>query len=121
MNMRRECGLLVVDALGAGALSSPAMVSPEQSAAPRYSIDFTQCPGSAVAECGTLRVPANWSHPTGRKITVAVARRPADDPAHRLGTLFYNPGGPGDGAVKYVIAADTFFSKILRERFDIVG
>jgi len=90
-------------------------------AAPRYSIDFAQCPGSAVAQCGTLRVPANWSHPKGRKISVAVARDPADDPSHRIGTLFFNPGGPGDGAVKYVIAADTFFSETLRARFDVVG
>ncbi|MFG1627485.1 alpha/beta fold hydrolase [Kribbella sp. NPDC049227] len=52
---------------------------------------------------------------------MAVARRPADDPAHRIGTLFFNPGGPGDGAVKYVIEADTFFSATLRARFDIVG
>ena len=52
---------------------------------------------------------------------MALARRPADDPAHRIGTLFYNPGGPGDGGVKYVIAADTFFSATLRARFDIVG
>ena len=75
----------------------------------------------AVAQCGTLRVPADWSHPKGRKINVAVARRPADDPAHRIGTLFFNPGGPGDGGVKYVIAADTFFSDTLRARFDIVS
>jgi pimeloyl-ACP methyl ester carboxylesterase len=52
---------------------------------------------------------------------VAVARRPADDPARRIGTLFFNPGGPGDGGVKYVIAADTFFSDTLRARFDIVS
>ncbi|MEV0798208.1 alpha/beta fold hydrolase [Kribbella sp. NPDC050281] len=50
-----------------------------------------------------------------------MARRPADDPAHRIGTLFYNPGGPGDGAVDNVVAAETFFSATLRARFDIVG
>src|SRR4051812_13073253 len=99
MNIQPACRLLLVAALGTGVLSSTAAVSAEQSAAPRYTIVFTQCPGSAVAQCGTLRVPANWSHPKGRKITVAVARRPADDPAHRLGTLFFNPGGPGDGGV----------------------
>lgn len=121
MNIQRACGLLLVAALGTGVLSSTAVVSAEQSATPRYTIDFTKCPGSAVAQCGTLTVPADWSHPMGRKITLAVARRPADDPAHRLGTLFFNPGGPGDGAVKYVIAADTFFSETLRARFDIVG
>jgi pimeloyl-ACP methyl ester carboxylesterase len=50
-----------------------------------------------------------------------VARRPADDPSRRVGTLFFNPGGPGDGAVKYVVAAGQVFSDALRARFDIVG
>src|SRR3954468_8461432 len=122
MKIRRARSWLLAIVVGFGLLSSAALVAAEPSeAAPRYRIDFAQCPGSAVAQCGSLRVPANWSHPKGRKINVAVARRPADDPAHRIGTLFFNPGGPGDGAVKYVIAADTFFSETLRARFDIVG
>jgi pimeloyl-ACP methyl ester carboxylesterase len=54
-------------------------------------------------------------------MTVAVARRPADDPAHRVGTLFFNAGGPGDGEVKYVVDNDSYFSPTLRARFDIVG
>lgn len=74
-----------------------------------------------MVRCGTLRVPADWSRPKGPKIDVAVARRPADDPAHRIGTLFFNPGGPGDGGVKYVIAAETYFSATLRARFDLVA
>ena len=88
---------------------------------PAYKIDFSPCPGSTTARCGTLRVPADWSRPNGSKIDVAVARHAAEDPAHRIGTLFFNPGGPGDSGVKYVVAADTFFSATLRARFDIVS
>ena len=58
------------------------------------SINWTACEGSTVAQCGVLQVPVDWSKPGGEKIAVGVARRPASDPAHRLGTLFYNPGGP---------------------------
>jgi pimeloyl-ACP methyl ester carboxylesterase len=121
MRIRRIRKVLAV--LGAGVLASTTFVSAAQSdtATAPYHIDFAPCPGSAVVRCGTLRVPADWSDPKGPKISVAVARRPADDPAHRIGTLFYNPGGPGDGAVDNVIAADTFFSATLRARFDIVG
>jgi pimeloyl-ACP methyl ester carboxylesterase len=68
-----------------------------------------------------LRVPADWSQRGGQKISVAVARHPADDPGRRIGTLFFNPGGPGDGGVRYVIAAETYFSETLRSRFDIVS
>src|SRR5262245_34652695 len=124
MKIRRVHSLLLAAVLGSGALVSTAFVSTGQSAtadSPRYHLDFAPCPGSAVTQCGTLRVPADWSHPNGPRINVAVARRPADDPAHRIGTLFFNPGGPGDGGVKYVIAADTFFSDTLRARFDIVS
>jgi hypothetical protein len=101
MKTQRAHSWLIAVILGIGLLSSTAFLPAGDSvAAPRHRIDFAPCPGSTVAQCGTLRVPADWSHPRGPKINLAVARRPADDPAHRIGTLFYNPGGPGDGGVK---------------------
>ncbi len=126
MKLRRIRGLLLVAFLGTGLVASTMIGPAAQSAtttakSPRYSVDFAPCPGSTTAECGILRVPADWSRPKGAKIDVAVARRPADDPAHRIGTLFFNLGGPGDPDTKYVLAADTFFSDTLRARFDIVG
>jgi pimeloyl-ACP methyl ester carboxylesterase len=66
-------------------------------------------------------VPADWSRPRGQKINIAVALRAAEDPDHRIGTLFFNPGGPGDRGVDNVIRAETFFSDTLRARFDIVS
>jgi pimeloyl-ACP methyl ester carboxylesterase len=68
-----------------------------------------------------MRVPVDWSAPQGDQITVAVARRTADNPLRRLGTLFFNPGGPGDPASRYVVAAEQVFSATLRERFDLVA
>jgi pimeloyl-ACP methyl ester carboxylesterase len=122
VKIQRTCSLLLVAVLAIVLISSTPLSSAKSSRhASRFTVDFAPCPGSAVTQCGTLRVPANWAHPKGPKIDVAVARRPADDPARRIGTLFYNPGGPGDGGVKYVVAADTFFSKALRARFDIVS
>jgi pimeloyl-ACP methyl ester carboxylesterase len=87
----------------------------------RSIVDWAPCASSPGTQCGGLRVPVDWSKPRGEQITVAVARRPADDPNHRVGTLFFNPGGPGDGAVSYVVAAEGIFSATLRARFDIVG
>src|SRR4051794_22141818 len=122
MKNRSAHSWLLVALVAIGLLCSTAVVTAGQSeAAPRHRIHFAPCPGSSVTQCGVLRVPADWSHPSGPKISVAVARRFADDPAHRIGTLFFNPGGPGDGGVKYVIAADTFFSDSLRARFDIIS
>jgi hypothetical protein len=42
-------------------------------------------------------VPLDYHHPGGRKISIAVARHLATDPARRLGSLFINGGGPGSG------------------------
>ncbi len=84
-------------------------------------IDWAACDEASQAQCGTLEVPMDWSHPGGRGITLAIARRPAGDPAHRIGTLFYNPGGPNDGGTDYVRFADQIFSSTLLKHFDLVA
>jgi pimeloyl-ACP methyl ester carboxylesterase len=90
-------------------------------AAGRPVLDWAPCPTAPAKQCGTLQVPVDWAQPRGAQTTVAVARRPADDPARRIGTLFFNAGGPGDGEVKYVVDRDDYFSPTLKARFDIVG
>src|SRR5580692_1675787 len=47
-------------------------------------------------QCATARLPLDYRHPRGAKITLALLRIRAADPRHRLGTIFVNPGGPGD-------------------------
>jgi pimeloyl-ACP methyl ester carboxylesterase len=111
----------VVAALLCTAVPSSALAPVAAAAAPAYSIRWSPCPGSADAQCGTLRVPIDWAAPRGPRLDLAVARRAADDRAHRVGTVFYNPGGPGDGAVDYIVHAADIFSATLRARFDLVG
>ncbi|GLY06093.1 MULTISPECIES: alpha/beta hydrolase [Actinoplanes] len=83
-------------------------------------IRWTPCPEDDEVQCGTMRVPVDWSAPLGAPIDLALARRPATDPARRIGVLMVNPGGPGASAV--TMALDTeFFSAEVRARFDIVG
>ncbi|HEX5383243.1 MAG TPA: hypothetical protein VFW54_01265, partial [Propionibacteriaceae bacterium] len=87
----------------------------------RFKIAWSPCEKSPQTQCGTLKVPLDWSKPSGATISLAIARRPAKDPRHRVGTLFFNPGGPGDGAAKYIVMAETVFTPTLIERFDLVG
>src|SRR5690348_11620638 len=54
------------------------------------------------AQCGELAVPLDYAHPDGRRISLAVSRVRASDPAHRRGVLMLNPGGPGDRALGLV-------------------
>ncbi|WP_239118014.1 alpha/beta hydrolase [Paractinoplanes ferrugineus] len=68
-----------------------------------------------------MRVPADWADPAGPGILLTIARRPALDPAHRLGALLVNPGGPGGSAVDFTFDAPTFFGEQVRKQFDIVG
>lgn len=65
--------------------------------------------------------PARLVEASGATISLVVARRPATDPTKRVGPLFYNPGGLGDGAAKYIASAETIFTPTLIERFDLVG
>jgi len=46
--------------------------------------------------CASLRVPLDYRHPAGRKITLALSEVPATAPAaQQQGDLLVNPGGPG--------------------------
>ena len=50
-------------------------------------------------ECANVPVPLDWAHPSGPAIALAVARHLASHPEQRIGSLFVNPGGPGDSGV----------------------
>jgi pimeloyl-ACP methyl ester carboxylesterase len=67
-------------------------------------------------------VPLDYSHPEQEKITLAVSRLRATDPARRIGVLFFSPGGPGNAASPWIEQLGTqVFPAELRARFDIVG
>ena len=115
------CGLLVA-AVTVGSVPAGATGRTDAAtASSTFRVTWTACPTPTAARCGTLQVPVDWSKPRGAQTTVALARRPAGDPAHRVGTLFFNAGGPGDGAAYYVVDAEQVFSATLLARFDIVG
>lgn len=73
-------------------------------------------------QCARASVPLDYDDPTGQQISIRLARLPATDPANRIGTLFVNPGGPGNSGVDFVIlAAKDVLSPAILARFDIVG
>jgi hypothetical protein len=45
-----------------------------------------------------MRARLDYSNPQGQHISLALIKLPATDPAHRIGTLFVNPGGPASRA-----------------------
>jgi hypothetical protein len=46
----------------------------------RFKISWSACEKSPQTQCGTLKVPLDWSKPSGATISLGVARRPAKDP-----------------------------------------
>ena len=97
--------------------------TPAQAAAPALAVPVLHwTPCGAPFECATARVPLDYVQPRGATIGIALIRLPATDRAHRIGSLFVNPGGPGGSGVDFVRAAATaFWSPEVRARFDIVG
>jgi hypothetical protein len=82
-------------------------------------ITWTAC--GLQLECASVPVPLDWAHPNGPTISLAVARHLASHPEQRIGSLFVNPGGPGDSGVGYVAERGEALDAMTGGRFDIVG
>ncbi|MBK1786429.1 alpha/beta fold hydrolase [Prauserella sp. ASG 168] len=67
-------------------------------------------------ECAEVEVPLSYRDPDGKTITLALGKLPAKDQENKLGTIFFNPGGPG-GSGRFAPE----LTPELHERFDIVG
>ncbi|GAA3431192.1 alpha/beta hydrolase [Kutzneria kofuensis] len=90
--------------------------------APTPTLTWADCSGGF--QCATAGVPLDYNAPYGRKIDLALIKLPATDPAHRIGTLFVNFGGPGPSGVDRLRQRATWpwlFSDELRARFDLVS
>ena len=72
-------------------------------------------------ECADVTVPLDWDHPQGRSITLPVVRHLASHPERRIGSLFVNPGGPGDSGVEMAATRGEALDAATDGRFDIVG
>ncbi len=70
-------------------------------------------------QCATARVPLDYHRPRGATIRLAVLRHRATEPAHRIGSLFVNGGGPNE-QIEGVLRAYHNFPAVLRARFDII-
>src|SRR3954451_21072103 len=82
-------------------------------------LDWHAC--AENAQCAVLTVPADWNDPGGPAVDLPVARRPATDQAHKVGTLGFGPRGPWASAVYRATRAYAGSSATLLSRFDIVS
>jgi pimeloyl-ACP methyl ester carboxylesterase len=99
-----------------GAAAGPAGAAPQK-------ISWSPCfQKLGPFECATVQVPLDYDNPNGTTISIALTRLPATDQAHRIGSLFLNPGGPGgSGVFEVVFGGPSLFTPEVRARFDLVG
>lgn len=91
-------------------------------------ITWAACPpaaqGSASTQglqCATAKVPMDYDEPGAGSFELALIKHPAGDQANRIGTLFWNPGGPSDAGTQYLPASIDGFPSQVQQRFDIVS
>ena len=74
-------------------------------------------------QCATLEVPLDWDDPSGDTVSLAVIRKPAPISAQRIGSVVFNPGGPGEPGTDFLrqfIDGDRIPDG-LGDRFDLVS
>ncbi|MDF9817020.1 alpha/beta fold hydrolase [Streptomyces sp. SPB162] len=75
-------------------------------------------------QCGSMQVPVDWSDPHAGSTTLAMVRRPADDRAHRQGTLLLNDGAGGSSIEQLRLALRVGlpnFAGAMTQDFDLVA
>lgn len=103
---------------GACSRGGPAVSSSPTPSPTAGAIAWSVC-GSGL-QCGKLAVPLDYAHPTAGTIDIYLNRKPATDPANRIGSLLINPGGPGASGISWLQGSVDGLANLNR-RFDLVG
>lgn len=84
---------------------------------PVVELDWSDCD---ALECATLAVPLDHGVPDGEMIEIALARQRAKG-SDRIGSLVFNPGGPGGSGIDYLTTAVLILPDEIQQRFDLVS
>lgn len=119
MTKTTATALLLSVSLATGLIGAPAAASP-----PRPELVWGPCPDfyaqDPTLQCATMPVPIDWDNPKAGTIDLALTRREATDPAARIGSLVFNPGGPGADGRSAIFRRRPDFGSEVERRFDIV-
>lgn len=133
LSIRRKVTVLVAVALTIPALAAatiPASARGHQGnpearrvdRVPTPELDWFDCSQLAPDSwCATVDLPLDYNRPRGATTEVALLKKKATDPEHKIGTLFINPGGPGGSGTAMAAFAEGWLSPSVLARFDIVG
>src|ERR1022692_4051151 len=101
-----------------GSGGAPAVSAPRPG-----TLRWQPCPTvGAGLRCAQLQVPLDYSHPNGRKITLALSEAPATAPvSQQQGILLVNPGGPGGSGLSMAAFVANGLSPAVAADYDIIG
>lgn len=86
------------------------------------SLSWQHCPHSDNAlQCATAQVPRDYRNLGRGFLSLHLKRHLATDSAHRIGSLFVNPGGPGGSAADFVSTVVSRLPAEVASHFDVVG
>lgn len=77
-------------------------------------LEWTGCSIPRGGECASLRVPLDWSDPTGSTLILSLARLPGGEKP-----LLTNPGGPGGSGLEFL--ASSPFGEAITSEFTVVS
>jgi pimeloyl-ACP methyl ester carboxylesterase len=117
-----------IDSAGsASTIESPAVSSTTEpvDGRPGATLEWAPCDDQveqlAVTECTTLDVPLDHDDPAGAQIAIAVARIDSADDDEQIGSLVFNPGGPGGSGIEFLVQAAAIIPTEVQRRFDLVS
>ncbi|GGU45822.1 alpha/beta hydrolase [Nocardioides albus] len=95
--------------------------SPDTIAWGKCPAEISPVPIPKGMQCGTLKVPLDYSEPDGRKIDIAISRLASTKPDERRGILVTNPGGPAAGESYPAMLVATGLPQSVRDSYDVIG
>ncbi len=110
-----------------GAIALPSFAAAEGTGTSRETTPFgspiawSECGPPAGLQCARVEVPLDWDRRGGRMIELAVIRHLASKPGQRIGSMFVNPGGPGQSGVDFVRGDPDGIDAWGGGRFDVVS
>ena len=112
------CSVLVCVVL---ALSLVAVPVPGAGAAPTPAsgpITWSPCPNVSGYQCGTVRVPLDYRHPSAGSVPLAVMEHPVPQ---SKGVIVFNPGGPGESGVLILPILASLVPAAVKSQFTLVS
>ena len=92
-------------------------VAPELEPYYKQDVSWAPCLDPGM-QCADLIAPVDWANPGGERITLAIAKRPAESGKAR-GSMLINPGGPGGSGIEFLRGLQG--SKGVMSDYDVVG